>query len=119
MLNVHDSQAQSRLQTDGESMARSFKGLKVDGKGAITYHGDTSFFHLPTSDRENFAVEDINLALDFDGNRRERMVSNAWEQRALENMSMADIPVSATQPLDQEPLAMAAYNRARKPLSTC
>ncbi|KAK0391863.1 hypothetical protein NLU13_1362 [Sarocladium strictum] len=85
----HDSQSHSRRDIAEQGAAWSFKGLKVDDKGAITYHGATSFFHLP-SERDNFAVEDVNTPVDSDCQRRERLVSNAWEQRALENLS--DIP---------------------------
>lgn len=65
-------------------------GLKIDDKGGITYHGPTSLFHLP-SDRDNMQT-DYLPAVDTDAHRRERLVSNAWHQRALENLS--DIPVS-------------------------
>ncbi|OBR05343.1 Fungal specific transcription factor [Colletotrichum higginsianum IMI 349063] len=73
---------------DEESVSESFKGLKVDDKGAITYHGSTSFFQLP-GDRPSGARDQqstSNQAMQ----RRERLVANAWQQRALENMS--DIP---------------------------
>ncbi|PHH78557.1 hypothetical protein CDD80_6668 [Ophiocordyceps camponoti-rufipedis] len=75
---------------DGPSpaIARSFRGLKVDDKGGITYHGTTSFFNLP-SDRFPSA-SDLLAPADVDVRRRERLVNNAWQQRALENMS--DIP---------------------------
>ena len=89
----HDLQASNRK--DDPNTARSFKGLKLDDKGAITYHGATSFFHLP-SEHDDFAVEDIVTPIDSDCQRRERLVSNAWEQRALENLS--DIPVRTDDP---------------------
>lgn len=75
---------------DEESVSESFKGLKVDDKGAITYHGSTSFFQLP-SDRPS-GSRDQQSTSDQAMQRRERLVANAWQQRALENMS--DIPVS-------------------------
>ncbi|KUL88383.1 hypothetical protein ZTR_04957 [Talaromyces verruculosus] len=63
------------------------KGLKVDEKGAVTYHGATSFFHLPTMDLNEALParnECFSETLD-DGNRRkEKLVHNAWQQRALE-----------------------------------
>lgn len=74
---------------DEESVSESFKGLKVDDKGAITYHGSTSFFQLP-SDRPS-GSRDQQSTSDQAMQRRERLVANAWQQRALENMS--DIPV--------------------------
>ena len=73
--------------------ASGFRGLKLDEKGVITYHGATSFFHALGDSRtsmENFqhtstAVEDLGLR------KREALVTNAWQQRALENIS--EIPV--------------------------
>ncbi|KAK2030405.1 fungal-specific transcription factor domain-containing protein [Colletotrichum zoysiae] len=73
---------------DEESVSESFKGLKVDDKGAITYHGATSFFHMP-GDRPS-GSRDQQSTSDHAMQRRERLVANAWQQRALENMS--DIP---------------------------
>ncbi|KUJ11035.1 C6 transcription factor [Mollisia scopiformis] len=75
--------------------AETFKGLKVDDKGAITYHGTTSFFQLPTStdngpfdsassDKSDLTAESIG--------RRERLVRNAWEQRALETLAETPEP---------------------------
>lgn len=75
---------------DEESVSESFKGLKVDDKGGITYHGATSFFQLP-SDRP-LGSRDHTSSSEQAIQRRERLVANAWQQRALENMS--EIPVS-------------------------
>ncbi|KAI5467521.1 fungal-specific transcription factor domain-containing protein [Mariannaea sp. PMI_226] len=72
---------------DEHAMTRSFMGLKIDDKGGITYHGPTSLFHLP-SDRE--APQELLSQVDTDAHRRERLVTNAWHQRAMENLS--DIP---------------------------
>ena len=72
-------------------MHRRFRGLKMDDKGGITYHGATSFFQLPG---ERAATPSANKFLpltEVDVQRRERLVNNAWQQRALENLS--DIPV--------------------------
>ncbi|KAI8297563.1 Nitrogen assimilation transcription factor nit-4 [Colletotrichum sp. SAR11_59] len=70
---------------DEESVSESFKGLKVDDKGGITYHGATSFFQLP-SDRP-LGSRDHTSSSEQAIQRRERLVANAWQQRALENMS--------------------------------
>ncbi|KFY97135.1 hypothetical protein V498_02238 [Pseudogymnoascus sp. VKM F-4517 (FW-2822)] len=68
----------------------SFEGLKFDGQGSITYHGATSFFHLPTAGPDKpSTVSDPSASLD--GERiRQRLVNNAWHQRALE--TFADTP---------------------------
>lgn len=69
-------------------MMGSFGGLKLDDKGCVTYHGATSFFQLPT---DTLPVEspvgdlwDSSLPPREGGQRRERLVNNAWQQRALE-----------------------------------
>ncbi|KAL7793207.1 fungal-specific transcription factor domain-containing protein [Trichoderma ceciliae] len=71
-----------------DSISRSFRGLKIDDKGGITYHGTTSFFNLP-SERSSAAVAvDLHAtATDIESQRRERLVSNAWQQRVLEEHS--------------------------------
>lgn len=73
---------------DEHSITRSFMGLKIDEKGGITYHGATSLFHLP-SDRDKNKTDSVS-SIDSDAHRRERLVTNAWHQRAMENLS--DIP---------------------------
>lgn len=85
------TQQDGRQQID-DSISRSFRALKIDDKGSITYHGTTSFFNLP-SDRTS-AVTAVDLhptAADIESQRRERLVSNAWQQRVLEEHS--GIPV--------------------------
>lgn len=65
----------------------------MDDKGGITYHGATSFFQLP-GERNPTTPTAANTFLpltEVDVQRRERLVNNAWQQRALENLS--DIPV--------------------------
>lgn len=82
----------------GEGLTGTFRGLKVDERGVLTYHGATSFFHLPSeyagqdSDMQNLTHPDDPLH-----GRRERLVNNAWQQRALEDLS--EIPVSKLPPL--------------------
>ncbi|KAF4447419.1 hypothetical protein F53441_9030 [Fusarium austroafricanum] len=73
---------------DDHAMTRSFMGLKIDDKGGITYHGPTSLFNLP-SDPHKHKPDSIS-SIDSDAHRRERLVNNAWHQRAMENLS--DIP---------------------------
>lgn len=73
--------------------AEGFDGLKVDHKGGITYHGTTSFFQLPGGSQSSLGKQGAfsergTAAMQ----RRERLVANAWRQRALEDLS--EIPVS-------------------------
>ncbi|KAL2843703.1 fungal-specific transcription factor domain-containing protein [Aspergillus pseudoustus] len=68
--------------------SEAFKGLKVDPKGGVTYHGATSFFQLPTSTMDEApGVQDGGPShmLDEGNQRKEKLVSNAWHQRALES----------------------------------
>jgi hypothetical protein len=73
-----------------DSSDRSFRGLAVDDKGNITYHGTTSLFQLPHDCLRSYGGNDAD-AVAQDGQRRERLVANAWRQRALEDLS--NIPV--------------------------
>lgn len=76
-----------------------FGGLKLDEKGAITYHGATSFFQpLGDSATGKQRFQDTSTAQDLSLNKRQTLVSNAWRQRALENLS--EIPVSSFPHLD-------------------
>lgn len=96
-FNSHDAGPSSRPgQPEDQAVHRRFRGLKLDDRGGITYHGATSFFHLP-SDRNtrnvNTGGNKFLPLTEVDVHRRERLVNHAWQQRALENLS--DIPVSA------------------------
>lgn len=77
----------------GEGLAGTFRGLKLDERGVLTYHGATSFFHLP-SEHAGHEVDAPSSPHSDDPvtGRRERLVNNAWQQRALEDLS--EIPVS-------------------------
>lgn len=70
----------------------SVSGIKVDGSGGITYHGITSFFHLPSESRESPSSSATASSLQSI-QRRERLNANAWQQRLLENYS--EIPASS------------------------
>ncbi|KHN93974.1 Zn(2)-C6 fungal-type DNA-binding domain protein [Metarhizium album ARSEF 1941] len=88
---VQDVPSQTtRHATDEQGICRRFKSLKIDEKGSITYHGATSFFNLP-SDLTGTGVSDTPIlnpsSSDTDLQRRERLIHNAWHQRAMENLS--------------------------------
>ena len=89
LSSSHDS---SLVSHESEGLAGTFKGLKLDEKGVITYHGATSFFHLPSEygRQSNDAPSPSNPEDPLYG-KRERLVNNAWQQRALEDLS--EIPV--------------------------
>ncbi|KAH0489204.1 hypothetical protein TgHK011_009645 [Trichoderma gracile] len=81
------AQQDTRQQID-DSISRSFRGLKIDEKGGVTYHGTTSFFNLPSDHSSAAVTADMHAtATDIESQRRERLVSNAWQQRILEESS--------------------------------
>lgn len=95
VLSSHDGSYLSR--EPGEGLAGTFRGLKLDERGVLTYHGPTSFFHLPSEYAGQEGGPQISAPSDGPlSRRRERLVNNAWQQRALEDLS--EIPVSG--PLD-------------------
>ncbi|KAG6145271.1 hypothetical protein E4U28_001698 [Claviceps purpurea] len=86
--NLNDPTHVSPHGSDEHGINRNFQTLKVEDQGGITYHGANSFFHL-LSDRSGTAgleTAHVNSDPDIDGQRRERLVSNAWHQRAMENL---------------------------------
>ncbi|KAI6782352.1 Nitrogen assimilation transcription factor nit-like protein [Emericellopsis cladophorae] len=86
-FSSHDAPSSSRVPGDELGVQRRFRGLKVDDKGGVIYQGATSFFHLP-NDRTGGGAGNRFLPLtEVDVQRRERLVTNAWQQRALENLS--------------------------------
>ncbi|KAK5992564.1 Nitrogen assimilation transcription factor nit-4-like protein [Cladobotryum mycophilum] len=86
---THDTSPKPSHRHNGDdSIVRSFRGLKIDDKGGITYHGATSFFNLPNDRTTAVATVALHTSpADIDCQRRERLVTNAWQQRALENIS--------------------------------
>jgi hypothetical protein len=79
---------------------QNFEGLKLDDKGGITYHGATSFFQLPTPSAQDESPNsdplEIAAGLEDGGSRRERLVNNAWQQRALETLSETPVRLQHT-----------------------
>lgn len=81
--------------TVDDSLAGSFTSLKIDDKGVITYHGATSFFQLPRETELNTTPSSSSQSPPMSGetnlDRRERLVTNAWQQRALEGLSATPV----------------------------
>lgn len=72
-----------------EDLSQDFEGLKVEDDGRVSYHGQTSLFHLPSGAvSESLAPTHLGLGLDA---RKERLINNAWRERAFEQL--ACIPV--------------------------
>lgn len=76
-------------QLENESLPAVFEGLSVNQSGRLSFHGPTSFLNLPLSplgDASN-ATPSYGPALIQDIERSQRLVLNAWQQRALEVFS--------------------------------
>ncbi|KAK2762242.1 hypothetical protein FQN54_001252 [Arachnomyces sp. PD_36] len=71
-------------------LSRDFEGLKVEDDGRVSYHGQTSLFHLPSGVmNENLAPTHLGLGLDA---RKERLINNAWRERAFEQLACIPEP---------------------------
>ncbi|EFE38086.1 hypothetical protein TRV_07236 [Trichophyton verrucosum HKI 0517] len=70
-------------------LSRDIEGLTVEDDGRISFHGPTSLFQLPSG-----LAEAANPALPVDNEsdgRKERLINNAWRERAFEQLTT--IPV--------------------------
>ncbi|RDW90211.1 putative C6 transcription factor [Aspergillus mulundensis] len=75
---------------DDQDLSRDFEGLKVEHDGRVSFHGPTSLFQLP-SGALNPAISNSQLA-EQAVNRKERLVNNAWRERAIEQMATMPEP---------------------------
>ncbi|KAL4880947.1 fungal-specific transcription factor domain-containing protein [Aspergillus karnatakaensis] len=75
---------------DEQDLSRDFEGLKVEHDGRISFHGPTSLFQLP-SGALNPTASGLQLAMQV-GDRKERLVKNAWRERAIEQMATMPEP---------------------------
>lgn len=75
--------------TDNLDLIKEFEGLKVERDGRVSFHGPTSLFQLPSSATEH-ASPSARRVKDL-GASRERLINNAWRERAFEQLSA--IPV--------------------------
>ncbi|RAL16891.1 putative C6 transcription factor [Aspergillus homomorphus CBS 101889] len=75
---------------DDQNLTRDFEGLKVEHDGRISFHGPTSLFQLP-SGVVSEAASISHLAMHLEG-RKERLVNNAWRERAYEQMATMPEP---------------------------
>ncbi|KAL4873839.1 hypothetical protein BDV12DRAFT_182162 [Aspergillus spectabilis] len=75
---------------DEQELSRKFEGLNVERDGRISFHGPTSLFQLP-SGALNPAASSFQLPAQV-GERKERLVKNAWRERAIEQMATMPEP---------------------------
>ncbi|QKX62118.1 uncharacterized protein TRUGW13939_09274 [Talaromyces rugulosus] len=83
------SAAQTPEQDDGsapQELANEFDGLTIEYDGRVSFHGPTSLFHLLPNDTVNDAASSRHQALEVEA-RKERLVNNAWRERAIEQLS--------------------------------
>ncbi|KAI9036572.1 putative C6 transcription factor [Aspergillus affinis] len=83
----------TRIKEEDENtgdLARDFEGLNVEHDGRVSFHGPTSLFQLP-SGALNEATSPSNPTLQLDG-RKERLINNAWRERAFEQMATMPEP---------------------------
>ncbi|KAL4949010.1 fungal-specific transcription factor domain-containing protein [Aspergillus filifer] len=75
---------------DDQDISRDFEGLKVEHDGRVSFHGPTSLFQLP-SGALNAATSGFQASVQT-GERKERLVNNAWRERAIEQMAAMPEP---------------------------
>ncbi|KAJ6120954.1 hypothetical protein N7523_005234 [Penicillium sp. IBT 18751x] len=87
------SSAGRRIKTeldDAQDLAREFDGLNVENDGRISFHGPTSLFQLPSGVASETASTS-HYAQELEA-RKERLINNAWRERAFEQMAVMPEP---------------------------
>jgi hypothetical protein len=74
-----------KIDPDAEDLTRAFDGLNVENDGRVSFHGPTSLFQLPSGVVSETA-NSSHYAQELEG-RKERLVNNAWRERAFEQMA--------------------------------
>lgn len=74
---------------DVPDLTGGFQGLTVEDDGRISFHGQTSLFHLP-GEVVNELATNSQIPAEMEA-RKERLINNALRQRAFEQLS--GIPV--------------------------
>ncbi|CAG8139944.1 unnamed protein product [Penicillium olsonii] len=73
-----------------DDLAREFDGLNVENDGRVSFHGPTSLFHLPSGVGSD-STSKSHYAQEVEG-RKERLINNAWRERAFEQMAAMPEP---------------------------
>ncbi|KAK3113657.1 hypothetical protein LTR53_008839 [Teratosphaeriaceae sp. CCFEE 6253] len=81
---------ETRVEHDGQTGPRpsgesDFQGLNIDQNGRISFHGATSFFQLVCDSQLSKRSNVQPTSSSNDG--KERLVNNAWTERAFERLS--------------------------------
>ncbi|OJJ45729.1 hypothetical protein ASPZODRAFT_68933 [Penicilliopsis zonata CBS 506.65] len=95
--STSDSSASPKLQyklkqeqEGGHELPRDFEGLQVGDDGRISFHGPTSLFQLPSGLGSGTSTS-THLVQELEA-RKERLINNAWRERALEQMATIPEP---------------------------
>lgn len=81
-----------KIESETDDLAREFDGLNVENDGRVSFHGPTSLFHLP-SGVGNDTASKSHYAQEVEG-RKERLINNAWRERAFEQMAAMPVRFS-------------------------
>lgn len=73
-----------------QDLSQDFEGLKVENDGRISFHGPTSLFQLPSGVPEASSVFPLGMEM---GARKERLINNAWRERAFEQLAAMPVGV--------------------------
>ncbi|KAI1920821.1 hypothetical protein LOZ58_006470 [Ophidiomyces ophidiicola] len=82
--------SETKDETDPLDLSQDIEGLKMEDDGRISFHGPTSLFQLPSgAPRENLGPTQAHQGLD---GRKERLINNAWRERAFEQLATIPEP---------------------------
>ncbi|OJD14919.1 hypothetical protein AJ78_04778 [Emergomyces pasteurianus Ep9510] len=73
------------------NLSRGIEGLKVGEDGRISLYGPTSLFQLPSGIVRENSNQLLPAASELDG-RKERLINNAWRERAFEQLTTIPDP---------------------------
>lgn len=73
-----------------QDLSQDFEGLKIENDGRISFHGPTSLFQLPSGVPEASSVFPLGMEM---GARKERLINNAWRERAFEQLAAMPVGV--------------------------
>ncbi|OAX83450.1 hypothetical protein ACJ72_02183, partial [Emergomyces africanus] len=86
-----DSQSVDDNERGQPDLARGIEGLKVGDDGRISLYGPTSLFQLPSGLVRENSNQLLPAASELDG-RKERLINNAWRERAFEQLTTIPDP---------------------------
>ncbi|KAK5031063.1 hypothetical protein LTS07_004798 [Exophiala sideris] len=98
--NTTDSQeatcTNSRPESSGSPGIPPFKALQIDN-GQLTFHGATSFFHLPRKPNHD-AEPPPSMPLEPSSpieSGKDKLINSAWKERAFEQISITPEPMKS------------------------